>query len=153
MCGITGWISGTADSPDREVLARMTRALAHRGPDAEGVVIEGAAGLGHRRLAIIDLSTDANQPMRDASGRYLIVFNGEIYNFAEVRRELETRGHCFATRSDTEVLLEAIKAWGPGGARAFERHVRAGVVGQATPNAAAGPRPAREEAFVLRTPA
>ena len=113
MCGITGWISGTADSPDREVLARMTRALAHRGPDAEGVVIEGAAGLGHRRLAIIDLSTDANQPMRDASGRYLIVFNGEIYNFAEVRRELETRGHCFATRSDTEVLLEAIKAWGP----------------------------------------
>ena len=118
MCGIAGWISGTGESPDREVLTRMTRALAHRGPDAEGVVIEGAAGLGHRRLAIIDLSTDANQPMRDASGRYLIVFNGEIYNFAEVRSELEALGHRFATRSDTEVLLEAIKAWG---AAALER--------------------------------
>src|SRR6187455_2199131 len=120
MCGIAGWISGNGDSPDREVLTRVTRALAHRGPDAEGIVIEGAAGLGHRRLSIIDLSTSANQPMRDASGRYLIVFNGEIYNFNELRHELEAKGHSFTTHSDTEVLLEAIKAWGPA---ALERVV------------------------------
>lgn len=120
MCGIAGWISGNGDSPDREVLTRVTRALAHRGPDAEGIVIEGAAGLGHRRLSIIDLSASANQPMRDGSGRYLIVFNGEIYNFAELRRELEAKGHGFSTHSDSEVLLEAIKAWGPA---ALERVV------------------------------
>ena len=113
MCGIAGWVSGNGESPDRGVLTRVTRALAHRGPDAEGIVIDGAVGMGHRRLSIIDLSTDANQPMRDASGRYLVVFNGEIYNFAELRRELEAKGHTFTTHGDTEVLLEAIKAWGP----------------------------------------
>ena len=113
MCGIAGWISGSAESPDRDTLVRVTRALAHRGPDAEGIVIDGAAGLGHRRLSIIDLSPGANQPMRDATGRYLIVFNGEIYNFAEIRRELEARGCAFSTHGDTEVLLEALKAWGP----------------------------------------
>ena len=110
MCGITGWVSGTAAGPDREVLVRMTRALAHRGPDAEGIVIDGPAGLGHRRLSIIDLSTSANQPMLDATGRFLLVFNGEIYNFREVRRELEGLGHAFATQGDSEVLLEAVKA-------------------------------------------
>lgn len=113
MCGIAGWVSGGSESPDREILTRVTRSLAHRGPDAEGIVIDGAVGLGHRRLSIIDLSTSANQPMRDASGRYLIVFNGEIYNFAEIRRDLEARGHRFSTHGDTEVLLEALKAWGP----------------------------------------
>jgi len=120
MCGLAGWISGNGQSPDREVLTRVTRALAHRGPDAEGIVIDGVAGFGHRRLSIIDLSASANQPMRDASGRYLIVFNGEIYNFAELRRELEVKGHGFNTHSDSEVLLEAIKAWGPA---ALERVV------------------------------
>ncbi len=120
MCGIAGWISGGHQSPDREVLTRVIRALAHRGPDAEGIVIEGPAGLAHRRLSIIDLSANANQPMRDASGRYLIVFNGEIYNFAQLRRELESKGHVFTTQSDSEVLLEAIKAWGPA---ALERVV------------------------------
>jgi len=115
MCGITGWVSGSAAGPDREVLARMTRALAHRGPDAEGIIIDGPAGLGHRRLSIIDLRSVSDQPMQDASGRFLLVYNGEIYNFREVRRELESLGHVFATNSDTEVLLEAIKAWGPAG--------------------------------------
>jgi len=113
MCGIAGWISGGSESPDREVLTRVTRALAHRGPDAEGIVIDGPAGLAHRRLSVLDLSPTNNQPMRDASNRYLLVFNGEIYNFAEVRGELEARGHTFSTQGDTEVLLEALKAWGP----------------------------------------
>jgi len=113
MCGIAGWISGGSESPDRDVLTRVTRALAHRGPDAEGIVIDGPAGLAHRRLSVLDLSPANNQPMRDASNRYLLVFNGEIYNFAEVRGELEARGHTFSTQGDTEVLLEALKAWGP----------------------------------------
>ncbi len=113
MCGITGWVSGTGASPDREVLVRMTRAIAHRGPDAEGIVIDGPAGLGHRRLSVLDLSTTNNQPMRDTTGRFLLVFNGEIYNFREIRRDLESRGHAFTTNGDTEVLLEAIKEWGP----------------------------------------
>jgi asparagine synthase (glutamine-hydrolysing) len=113
MCGIAGWVSGTVPGPDREVLVRMTRALSHRGPDAEGIIIDGAAALGHRRLSIIDLSTTNNQPLLDATGRFLLVYNGEIYNFREVRRDLESRGHSFTTHGDTEVLLEAIKAWGP----------------------------------------
>ena len=113
MCGIAGWISGGSESPDRDVLTRVTRALAHRGPDAEGIVIDGPAGLAHRRLSVLDLSPTNNQPMHDASNRYLLVFNGEIYNFAEVRGELEARGHTFSTQGDTEVLLEALKAWGP----------------------------------------
>lgn len=113
MCGISGWVSGNGQSPDRDVLTRMTRALAHRGPDAEGIVIEGPVGLGHRRLSIIDLRATNNQPLRDVSGRYLLVFNGEIYNYREVRKELEARGHRLQTDGDTEVLLEAIKEWGP----------------------------------------
>jgi len=91
----------------------MTRALSHRGPDAEGIIMDGPAALGHRRLSIIDLSTTNNQPMLDTTGRFLLVFNGEIYNFREVRRDLESRGHSFTTQGDTEVLLEALKAWGP----------------------------------------
>src|SRR5207253_5871641 len=83
----------------------------HRGPDGEGFFLEPGIGLAHRRLAVIDLATGA-QPMRDGSGRLVISFNGEIYNFAELRRELEQLGHVFRTNSDTEVILEAWKAWG-----------------------------------------
>lgn len=113
MCGIAGLIAGAGGSPDRAALEKMTRALAHRGPDAEGIAIDGPAGLGHRRLSVLDLSTAANQPMRDASGRYTLVFNGEIYNFRDVRKTLEDLGHTFATNGDTEVVLAALKQWGP----------------------------------------
>ena len=113
MCGLTGWITGDGTAPDHGVLARMTRALAHRGPDAEGIVIEGPAGFGHRRLSIVDLSSTNNQPMRDHTGRFVLVYNGEIYNFADIRRELEAAGCRFSTQGDTEVLLEALKLWGP----------------------------------------
>lgn len=94
----------------------MTCAIAHRGPDSDGYWLDGEAGiaLGHRRLSIIDLSAAGAQPMRSASGRYVVVFNGEIYNFPELRQTLEAackapkwRGH-----SDTEVLLASIEAWG-----------------------------------------
>ena len=93
----------------------MTRLLAHRGPDAEGIFIDGPVGLGHRRLSVLDLSATANQPMRDATGRFILIFNGEIYNFRNIRRSLETLGHTFTTDGDTEVLLAAMKQWGPEG--------------------------------------
>ena len=111
MCGIAGQLSWTAP-PDSELVARMTRCLAHRGPDGEGVKTVGPVALGHRRLAILDLSRAADQPMTDVSGSHWIVFNGEIYNYRELRGELTKLGARFKTRSDTEVILEAYKQWG-----------------------------------------
>ena len=107
MCGIAG-IVGEADDG---LIRSMTRVLAHRGPDGEGFFRSEGVALGHRRLSIIDLET-GQQPMTSADGRYTIIFNGEIYNFLELRRELESRGMRFRTRSDTEVLLEAYATWG-----------------------------------------
>ena len=89
----------------------MTKALAHRGPDGEGLHVDGPIALGHRRLAIIDPSDAGRQPMTDADRRCWIVFNGEIYNFPALRRELEAGGARFRTRTDTEVILEAYKRW------------------------------------------
>jgi len=113
MCGIAGIVAAPGQSPDRNAIARITRALAHRGPDAEGIVVNGAAAFGHRRLSVLDLSAVSNQPMWDGSRRWLLVFNGEIYNYEALRKELQALGHSFVTRGDTEVLLEALKAWGP----------------------------------------
>jgi asparagine synthase (glutamine-hydrolysing) len=109
MCGIIG-ILGWTSSPDPALARAMTRALAHRGPDAEEVRCQPHA-FGHRRLAVIDLSPDANQPMVDATGGLLIVYNGELYNYREVRRTLEAEGVRFRTSSDTEVILEAYRHW------------------------------------------
>lgn len=117
MCGICGKLSWT-DPPERELIERMNGRIAHRGPDAEGILMRGVVGLGHRRLSIIDLSPAGRQPMEDVSGRYSIVFNGEIYNFEELRRELIEKGASFATRTDTEVILEAWRMWG---VRSLER--------------------------------
>ena len=111
MCGIAGHLSW-GPPPDDDLVARMTRGLAHRGPDGEGVTTVGPVALGHRRLAIIDLSRAADQPMTDVSGAYWIVFNGEIYNYRELRSELMKRDSRFKTQSDTEVILEAYKHWG-----------------------------------------
>ncbi len=102
MCGIAGFALNRP--ADREALAAMTRSLVHRGPDGEGFFVEDGVGLGHRRLAILDLSGGA-QPMANESGSVVVVFNGEIYNFQALRAELEAKGHRFATRSDTEVLV------------------------------------------------
>ena len=89
----------------------MTDALAHRGPDDEGYFVNDVVALGHRRLAIIDIST-GQQPMSTLSGQIQITFNGEIYNFVELRAELEALGHQFRTSSDTEVILESYVEWG-----------------------------------------
>ncbi len=111
MCGICGWISWDRP-PETPVVEAMNNRLVHRGPDFGQVIADGPAVLGHRRLTIVDLSPDSNQPLADHSGRYLITFNGEIYNYRELRRELEGLGARFRTRGDTEVILEAYKQWG-----------------------------------------
>ena len=113
MCGILGWI-GTGAT--REAFEARLDQLRHRGPDGSGFWQDRPRDvlLGHRRLSIIDLSPTGAQPMVDASGRWVIVFNGEIYNFVELRAELEAEGASFRGRSDTEVLLEAYKRWGEG---------------------------------------
>jgi asparagine synthase (glutamine-hydrolysing) len=90
----------------------MTDTLAHRGPDGSGVWTAPGVGLGHRRLSIIDLET-GDQPMRSADGELALSYNGEVYNFRELRAELEALGHVFATSSDTEVVLASWRQWGP----------------------------------------
>ena len=112
MCGIVGvYHFDRRRQVDIDVLVAQTDALVHRGPDDGGVWLGDGVGLGHRRLSIIDLS-QGQQPMTERQGRYTIVFNGEIYDFAERRDELEARGHRFTTESDTEVLLHAYIEWG-----------------------------------------
>ena len=105
MCGIAGFTRFHAQSGDEETLRRMGEAIRHRGPDADGSFLEGAVGLHHRRLAIIDLSEAGNQPMHSHCGRYVIVFNGEIYNFQELRAPLADKGYPFKSHTDTEVIL------------------------------------------------
>jgi asparagine synthase (glutamine-hydrolysing) len=112
MCGICGVLHFDEQTPSPGVLSRMTDILRHRGPDARGVHIDGPVGLGHRRLAVIDLSPAGVQPMTNEDGSLWIVFNGEIYNFAEVRRRLENQGHVFRSETDTEVILHAYETWG-----------------------------------------
>ena len=112
MCGIAGILhQDQAERVDRDALRRMTRALSHRGPDGEGYYEDGNIGLGHRRLAIIDLAT-GKQPMHSRDGDVVVVFNGEIYNYVELREELRNLGHAFQTASDTEVIIAAYKQWG-----------------------------------------
>src|SRR5579871_447807 len=108
MCGIAGIISNNTSLVNAERLQKMTDAIAHRGPDGEGIWMNDSknAGLGHRRLSIIDLSENASQPMHFLD-RYTIIHNGEIYNYVELRNDLEKKGYQFRSRSDTEVILAA----------------------------------------------
>lgn len=117
MCGITGFLSFQKNKFTEADLHLMTDSLAHRGPDAAGFYYDGIAGLGHRRLSIIDLSIRANQPMVSSNGRYVIVYNGEVYNFREIGARLKSTSRKqeeikFKTSSDTEVILEAFVAYG-----------------------------------------
>lgn len=112
MCGIAGYFRFDGLQASPAVLNRMGAAIAHRGPDGDGCWHEGPVGFAHRRLAIIDLSPVAAQPMFSADKRYVITFNGEIYNYRELRKDLELLGHAFRTNSDTEVLLAAWAEWG-----------------------------------------
>lgn len=112
MCGIAGVLRFDGAAAEEELIRRMTDILAHRGPNGAGVYVSGPIGLGHRRLAIIDLSPAGKQPMSNEDGTVWITFNGEIYNFREIRRDLETRGHKFRSSTDTEVVIHAYEEWG-----------------------------------------
>ena len=112
MCGIAGIYSQTGTAVDIHHITAMNQMLKHRGPDGEGTFVEGSIGLGHRRLAILDASTAGQQPMSYADTRYWITYNGEIYNFIELRDQLRAKGHVFISDSDTEVILAAYTEWG-----------------------------------------
>ncbi len=111
MCGIAGHFESKGPT-DLKLVERMTEKIRHRGPDGYGLEQTGQIAFGHRRLAIIDLTENGKQPMFDHSGKYCITFNGEIYNYLELKNELESQGSRFKTHSDTEIILEAYKAWG-----------------------------------------
>ena len=112
MCGITGWICWETP-PQERVVRKMTETLRHRGPDYGATLQMNEAVFGHRRLSVLDLSDAANQPMTNSGSTVMITFNGEIYNFKELKVELEAKGHKFDTQSDTEVLLKSYIEWGP----------------------------------------
>jgi asparagine synthase (glutamine-hydrolysing) len=113
MCGICGQFNFSRNEPvERETISRMTATIIHRGPDDEGIHLDGSLGLGFRRLAILDLSPAGHQPMSDDDGRTWIVFNGEIYNFQDIRAELESLGHRFKSNCDTEVIVRGYRQWG-----------------------------------------
>ncbi|MBK9731372.1 MAG: asparagine synthase (glutamine-hydrolyzing) [Chitinophagaceae bacterium] len=115
MCGIAGYFA-PHHSFGANVLEQMTRCMAHRGPDAEGFFRDENAGLGHRRLSIIDVSSDANQPMSSHDGRWVMIFNGEVFNFRDIAKDLSVS---WRTQSDTEVMLEAFSKWGPEAVKKF----------------------------------
>ncbi|MBI4796644.1 MAG: asparagine synthetase B, partial [Deltaproteobacteria bacterium] len=117
MCGICGMVLKAGEAVDQESLWRMNRTLIPRGPDEQQVYVDRHLGLGHCRLSIIDLS-GGRQPMASRDGRWRLVYNGEVYNYVEIRRELEELGESFRTTSDTEVILTAFQRWGD---KAFSR--------------------------------
>jgi len=113
MCGIAGFLSFDGDAKSYEdAVQRMTVALEHRGPDFGGLFSDADCVLGHRRLSIIDRSPEANQPMQNEDGSIWLVVNGEIYNFMELRKELEAEGHKFRSRSDSEVIIHLYEEMG-----------------------------------------
>ena len=111
MCGINGFIS-TGGTDGKVIVEKMNQSLAHRGPDATGIWNNEKVSLGHRRLSIIDLSASGNQPMSSSDGNLILIFNGEIYNFKELKNELIAKGHTFRSTSDSEVIIYAYAQWG-----------------------------------------
>jgi asparagine synthase (glutamine-hydrolysing) len=112
VCGIAGELRHDGAPVDRDALGRAARSIAHRGPDDEGLYLDGPVGLAHRRLSIIDLSASGHQPMSNEDGTVWLTYNGEIYNFRELRRLLEARGHRFMSHTDSEVLVHGYEEWG-----------------------------------------
>ena len=112
MCGFTGFVSRSA-APDEGALRAMGDTIRHRGPDDEGHYIDARCGIAHRRLSILDLSSNGRQPMSSPDGRYVLAYNGEVYNFQELKAELSSLGHTFRTTCDSEVVLHGYMEWGP----------------------------------------
>ncbi len=120
MCGIAGfWFKDSAPESAGKWLRDSAKSLHHRGPDDSGLWFDGAVGLGHTRLSILDLSPLGHQPMASRDGRWVMAFNGEVYNFGEIRKDLECLNHSFAGTSDSEVVIEAFAEWGPAAVRRF----------------------------------
>jgi len=113
MCGIAGILDLRGEAVDPAEVDAMAESITHRGPDDSGTFVRGPIGLANNRLAIIDVSAAGHQPMASDDGRYVLVYNGELYNFRELARELESRGQTFRSRTDTEVVLRAWQEWGP----------------------------------------
>ena len=130
-------------------LDAIVAALRHRGPDSQGVHLDGACGLAHTRLSILDLSARGRQPMASPSGRFVLSYNGEIYNFRELREELRRKGRRFESDSDSEVILHLVEAGGQAGAHGLAGHVRVRAVRPRDARAAADARPARHQAALL----
>jgi asparagine synthase (glutamine-hydrolysing) len=112
MCGISGVVNLTGNRVDHDLVERMTRMQARRGPNDEGTWFDSFVGLGHRRLSILDLTSAGHQPMISPNGRFVLTFNGEIYNYIELAKELRALGYAFRSGTDTEVILAAYEAWG-----------------------------------------
>ena len=112
MCGLCGELRFDGSAPEQGVIERMKQKLVKRGPDSEGIYIKTPVALGHRRLAIIDLSDKAAQPMLDEAAGVSLVFNGTIYNYPDLRKELQALGHTFKSTGDTEVILRSYIEWG-----------------------------------------
>jgi asparagine synthase (glutamine-hydrolysing) len=112
MCGIAGYVSRSGQPAVLAVLQAMANSIAHRGPDGEGFFTDGTIGLAHRRLAIIDTSAAGHQPMETGDARFVLTYNGEVYNFREIRAELQSCGYIFRSNTDTEVVLNALAEWG-----------------------------------------
>ena len=112
MCGIVGQLNFDNSPVSPVILKKMTEVIKHRGPDGEGHWIDENVGFGHRRLSIIDLSQAGHQPMISTDHRYVLTYNGEIYNFRELRIELEAKGYWFRSQTDSEVVLHSLTEWG-----------------------------------------
>ena len=151
MCGITGWINlDKSTNHDAEaVLHSMCETIVHRGPDSEGLWIDDTVALGMRRLSIIDLKT-GDQPVFSEDRSVIVMMNGELYNYREVRADLEKRGHKFATQTDTEILPHLYEEYGDAFCRSHQRHVRVLALGHAKEKADHRPRPLWRKAALLR---
>ena len=136
MCGLAG-IYGRREQVSRELLLDMAGELRHRGPDGVGLYLDGRFGMTNTRLAIVDLDS-GDQPISDERGRFWVMQNGEIYNYVELREELEALGHGFSTESDTEVIAHAYEEWGVELPPASERRLRARDLGSGAPGALPG---------------
>src|SRR5713101_343234 len=143
MCAISGIFRPDGGPVDADRVLRMRDAMVPRGPDAFGLSQGPGFALGHRRLAIIDLSEAGSQPMSNEDGTIQIVFNGEIYNFADLRLGLEAAGHRFCSRTDTEVLIHGYEMWGLEGLLKRIRGMFAFALVDTQGHLAPGPRPSR----------
>ena len=148
MCGIAGFARVGADREPSSVLERMTCAIRHRGPDDFGYYVDPYVALGHRRLSIIDLAA-GHQPMTNEDGSAWIVYNGEIFNHADLRPELEQAGHRYTTRCDTETILHAYEEYGADCVTALPRHVCVRDLGQRRRDTVLRARPAGHQAVLL----